>query len=703
MPHPVPGRGSLRGAALLSVLALGPIAAQDPPAWKVDSTRAPSHVLEFTATEGSWMSVDVSPDGRFVAFDLLGQIYEMPIGGGDARRLTEGRSWNLFPRYSPDGGRILFTSDRTGIYQIWALVRNADSVVRISKGDQWTAQGAWSADGRFVYATVMDLGARFNGVRIDAYGDRTDLGRPALFTPPTHFNERAADGKVYYSEPAGPVYRAGFQINAYDLGTGRIETVVRRPGGAVSPSLSHDGRWMAYVHREDQTTELVLHDLTTGLERVLFDRLDRDRQEAGAGADYGAYPHFAWTPDDRAVVIAYGGHLQAIDVASGATREIPFRAPVRRVMEETIRFPVTIPASGKALTRSHRFGIPADQGVIFEALGNLYYRTGDKRIALTDTPAHETSPAYDPATRTVYYAAWTDDSLGSLWRRPLLAGSAPVRLPARPSQFGSLTLSPDGQTLAYLRGADALARGGVTLDGQGTFELMVMGPDQVERKVTDVDWGEGQFANFATHLPPGITFSPDGQRLYFTEFTGDSLALKRIRLDGLDEQTLYYFPHAVHAVISPDLRWIAFREYTRTFVTPNAFAGKPVSVSAFDHLGTTFRVDSLDGDYTGWTRDGQRLYWTRGDSYFEKPLADVIAARARRPARCWPSSTTCRCRARPSRSPTPGSSPWIRPGGWWRTPPSSSGATRSRPWGREWPSRPEPEPSTSRARRSCPG
>ena len=70
--------------------------------------------LAFEASEGTLISVDVSPNGRTIAFDLLGHIYLMPINGGKAEAVTKGKSWNMFPRFSPDGEKILFTSDRSG-------------------------------------------------------------------------------------------------------------------------------------------------------------------------------------------------------------------------------------------------------------------------------------------------------------------------------------------------------------------------------------------------------------------------------------------------------------------------------------------------------------------------------------------------------------------------------------------------------------
>ncbi len=70
--------------------------------------------------EGTWISVDVSPEGDEIVFDLLGDIYSMPITGADGsedrfpRKLTTGMAWDMPPRFSPDGKWIAFTSDRTG-------------------------------------------------------------------------------------------------------------------------------------------------------------------------------------------------------------------------------------------------------------------------------------------------------------------------------------------------------------------------------------------------------------------------------------------------------------------------------------------------------------------------------------------------------------------------------------------------------------
>ena len=79
----------------------------------------PTGEFSLTTDEGTWMNLDVHPDGEKLIFDLLGDLYLIPISGGEATRLTSGAAYDLQPRFSPSGDRVLFTSDRGGINAIW--------------------------------------------------------------------------------------------------------------------------------------------------------------------------------------------------------------------------------------------------------------------------------------------------------------------------------------------------------------------------------------------------------------------------------------------------------------------------------------------------------------------------------------------------------------------------------------------------------
>ena len=104
--------------ALFSLLLLASLDAQQPK-WDVAADLGPTTKLDFETNEGTWMNLDVSPDGSRIVFDLLGDIYVMPIEGGAATRVAAGPAFEMQPRFSPDGKRIAFSSDRDGLWNIW--------------------------------------------------------------------------------------------------------------------------------------------------------------------------------------------------------------------------------------------------------------------------------------------------------------------------------------------------------------------------------------------------------------------------------------------------------------------------------------------------------------------------------------------------------------------------------------------------------
>ena len=604
---------------LTTVLALtATVSWAQPPDWEVDADRAPYSVFEMTATEGTWISVDVSPDGEHIVFDLLGHLYEMPYAGGAAERLTEGRSWNMFPRYSPDGTSIAFTSDRGGSNDLWVLERASGELENVSKMDVPVFQGTWSADGRHLYGTSLNMKVRFPAYRFNFFGDEQLLLPAGARTPVNHFQEHVPSGRIFYVHNEGSLPSSGPRIKTYDMKTAEVTTYVDRPGGAASPRLSPDGERLAYVQRDDKETTLVVHDLASREESVVLRGLDPGRFESRGF--YGAHPNLAWHPDGREIVLSLGGGIHAVDVATGTSRKIDFSAAVRRKVDDTLRVKLELPRE-TTRTRSHRWGVPVAGGVVYEALGDLHLRTGDTSRNLTDSAAHETNPVVHHESGKLYYASWSDDEMGAVYVRPLDGGAA-TKLTSRPTQYGSIAVSRDGSQVAFVRGAGSLVDGD-RLEQQTEYELARVDGDGEVHVVTDVHWSGNRYAK----RPPSVMFSEDGERLYFTEYVDDTLTLKRIRTDGLDEETLYRFLHATRAVVSPNLDWVMFREYHRSFVTPFEFVGQVVDVSAADGKGFTKRVDRLDGDFTEWTDDGEALYWTRGSRFVQKSLADVLAGR----------------------------------------------------------------------------
>ncbi|MEQ1735496.1 MAG: hypothetical protein ABL886_03605, partial [Rhodoglobus sp.] len=198
---------------LSCALALSAPAFEEPktPAWDVQAPPGPARDVAIDASEGTWMSLDVSPDGSEICFDFLGDLYVMPIAGGEARAIRSGVAWEMQPRYAPDGKRIAFTSDAGGGDNIWTAKPDGSDAKQVTKETfRLLNSPAWSPDGQWIaahkhFTSRRSLGAGEiwlyhvsggEGLQLTTRAnEQKDLGEPA-FSP---------DGRyVYFSFDATP-------------------------------------------------------------------------------------------------------------------------------------------------------------------------------------------------------------------------------------------------------------------------------------------------------------------------------------------------------------------------------------------------------------------------------------------------------------------------------------------------------------------
>lgn len=453
-------------AALL--LAIAPLVLT-PRAWgaqglssSADTTKKglplePARWARFTTTKGTWISLDVSPDGQAIVFDLLGDLYTLPIAGGTATRLTSGIAHDMQPRFSPDGKQIVFVSDRSGDDNVWLVSAAGGEPRPLTTGEDVTyLSPEWTPDGSYVVVakgTLLGLEKLWlyhvkGGRGLEMAGGPAGLRMmgPALGPNPRYVWFAQRQGAWQYN-----ALLPQYQIAVYDRQNGTRTTMSSRYGSAFRPALSPDGKWLAYGSRQDAETGLVLRELATGEERWLAYPVQRDEQESIANMD--VLPGYSFTPDSRAIVISYGGEIWRVPVDGSAAVKIPFTVSAEVAVGPEVRFAYPVDTAPTFTVKQIRDAVPSPDGrrVAFTALDRLYVAdlpAGAPR-RLTNQEVGEYFPTWSPDGSAIAYVTW-DDREGHIMRVSA-AGGTPTRLTRVSAYYRQLAWSPDGQRIVAIR------------------------------------------------------------------------------------------------------------------------------------------------------------------------------------------------------------------------------------------------------------
>lgn len=604
------------------------LSAQDKKKWDVNHPDGPFKEITFTANEGTWMNLDVSPDGNEIVFDLLGDIYSIPVTGGPAKILRQGLAFEVQPRYSPDGKKILFTSDAGGGDNIWVMDRDSSHSRQITKESFRLLNNAvWSPDGKYIIArkhftSTRSLGAGElwmyhisggNGLQLTPRkNDQQDLNEPSA----------SPDGRyVYYSED---VYPGGsfqynkdpnsqiFVIKRFDRDKGIIEDVTGGPGGAARPQISHDGKTLAFVKRIRTKTVLYLRNLETGEEWPVYDKLSKDQQEAWT--IFGIYTGFSWMPGDKEIVIWSGGKILRINTDKlNDSKEIPFACSITQRITDAVRFKQNInPDEFNVNVIRHATTSPDGKMIVFNAVGYLWKKMlpGGKPERLTTSSDFESEPSFSTDGKTLVYVTWNDTAMGSICKLGIIGDNKPQKLTAQKGIYRTPSFSPDGKKIVYSKeGGDNIM--GVTYSVKPGVYVM------------DANVGSAAFVSAKGEYPK---FDKTGNRIYYQ--TGGNIfgSLKKTfgsyKPDGSDDQTIFTSTYANQFTVSPDGSWIAFDDLHQVYVAAFPHTGKPIEIGSGTLDFPVKKVSKDAGINLHWSSDNRQLHYTLGDQYFSISLED---------------------------------------------------------------------------------
>ncbi|MEZ4774309.1 MAG: amidohydrolase family protein [Bacteroidia bacterium] len=587
--------------------------------WDVAATHGPAHELRFTASEGTWMNLDVSPDGKEIVFDLLGDIYILPLAGGKATLISGGNPYEVQPRFSPDGKRILFTSDRSGGDNIWVMDRDGSNRKQLTKEDfRLLNNPVWTPDGQYFvarkhYTATRSLGAGEmwlyhisggSGIQLTKRkNDQQDAGEP--FVSPdgryVYYSEDMSGGSSfeYNKDPNGMIY----MIRRYDRQNGEIENITGGPGSAFRPTISPDGKTLAFVKRVRTKTVLYLHNLATGEEWPVYDDLTKDQQETWA--IFGVYPNFAWMPDNQHIVIYGKGKFMKVNTKDFTATEIPFQAEVRQMLEEPVLFRQEVsPETFEAKMIRHATTSPDGKLLAFNAAGHIYLKSlpDGKPYRLTNDVHFEFEPSFSNDGKSIVYTTWSDTATGAIFVKEVGASGSPARkLTSEKGFYHSPTFSGDGKQIVFRKGRGNTVLGTTYGKNPGVYLIPADG-NAAPKFIGD----GGEFPRF----------SPDGEYIYFQR--GNQYWA--MNLETREAQTIFSSQYANQFCPSPDGKWLAFTELFQAYMIPFPMVGKAIDLSGNTKAIPVKKVTRDAGTSLHWSGDSKTLHWVLGPQYFSREI-----------------------------------------------------------------------------------
>ena len=612
----------------------------------------PTRTIEFPTDEGTWLSVDVSPDAKTIVFDLLGHLYTVPVEGGTATAITTGMSFDSQPRYSPDGKHIVFVSDRSGADNLW--IANGDGsnarALTVEEHTMFTSP-SWSPDGQYVLVSRKKphfYRATFELWEYDVSGGsgvQITKSNVSDTNPPDKWYNALGpastpDGRfIYYAQKYGyfseNVKFPLWQIARRDLHTGQEDVVTDEPGSAFRPQLSRDGKTLIYATRYDSQTGLRLRNLVTGEDRWLKYPVQHDDQESYFSSR-DLLPGYAFLPNGREIILSYGGKLHRWGLENQEDHVIPFHAVISRDLGPKLDFPTRVD-EGPVHARIIQAAAPSPDGksIAFSALTHLY--TADlnegtpRRISTGEERAYE--PAWSPDGKWLAYVSWTNEE-GAIWKlRTDGSGKAERVSPVGP-YYSDVAWSPDSSRIVALRTSKHQAMIQPDQFGRGMSLVDLVWIPASGGTPTVIASGEGF---------TGPHFTRDPERIYvtLTKSHGPLAAeyqLLSLRWDGTDRRVIFTlknkdiwgaeFSPITQIYINPDgKRALAAHRYQLYLVDVPSLGGEAAPVlDVSSPSAAVVRLTTVGADQTRWADNGKTITWSLGASFFHLPLAEVTGA-----------------------------------------------------------------------------
>ncbi len=605
--------------------------------------------VPIKTNEGTWMSLDVSPDGKTIAFDFMGDIFTMPITGGKPIQFTSGMAYDSHPKFSPDGTKLLFISDRSGGENIWWFSLDKKDSLQITKANIDHYQSAeWTPDGNYIIGSRGTRNFKLWMFHKDGGSGAQLISKPDnLKTVEPAFG--AANRYVWFSQRLNAWnYNAQlpqYQLAVYDRENGETEVKTARYGSAFAPTLSSDGKWLVYGSRHNDQTGLIIRDLKTGDEKWLAYPVQRDEQESIA--PLGVLPAMSFTPDSKNLIASYGGKFYSIPVAGGSAVNIPFEIETEFLIGPSLAdFKYPIKDDKDMIVTQIRDAVVSPDGkqVAFTALNRLYtmHLPNGTPKRVTANNFTEALPAWSTDGAQLAWVTWEGQG-GHIYKINFKA-KAPkiIKLTTAPALYTDIAWSYQGNKIVFMQGS---AHNFKEDEGPVTFAN--------QEDIAWISGDGGPITLIAKAKGRGVPhFTKSDDRIYL--YSGQK-GLVSIRWDGTDEKAhLKVTGIMTYGSVADENHCMLVESATEPQREPSNAAvilmapegdqalakinndiyvvtlpqvgGEVPKISVADPTSAQFpsrKLTKLGGEFPTWSSNGKTVYFSLGNAFFTYHLDEA--------------------------------------------------------------------------------
>ena len=609
-----------------------------------------NRAIPLKTNEGTWTSVNISPDGKTIVFDLMGDIYTIPVEGGEAKVVTKGLAYDNHPSFSPDGKRILFISDRGGAENLWYIdVEKKDTVALTDDNNQNFPGAIYTPDGNYIVYTKGRRNTKLYLMHKNGGAGTQLIANPANLK--TIDPAVSADGRYIYfsSRTSAWNYNAmlpQYSIGVYDREKGNVRTIASRYGSAFTPVLSKDGKWLVYGTRFEDKTGLVKRNLTTGEEQWLAYPVQRDDQESIAVL--GVLPAMSFTPDSKYLLTSYGGKIHKINIETAAQEEIKYTVNATIEMAPEVLFKYAIKDSIAAKATQIRDAVPSPDGkrLTFTVLNRLYimdYPSGNPK-RLTKNNFTEAQPAWSPSGKTIYFSTW--DRQGGYIHSIDLTTSKEATITKEAALYQGIAVDPTGKRLVFNRTTvQKFLDSKDPTYNDDEDELCWL--DLSNEEIHVIDKANGRSNAHFVKNENRIYLNSNGKLLSIqwdggdekeiikvtgiTTFgsivkqngkpSGDPCMLPQILVEDLDEAAKENNPpsNAASIIMSPLGKSAIAQVNNQIYFITVPQTGKLVEISVAEAKNAAFPsklLTEVGGEFPNWESNGKNIHWSLGAAHF---------------------------------------------------------------------------------------